>query len=131
MGVGDLLVSETTLFIKIESTDHHRGERGVVCLSFKQEKGGDSAGPSAGGTIGQWPWVSDEQSEEAPTPCVPLAHPTLLGMTVSTPRQGDIWRHTCVTDGLGSMRTRGNRLGNSRPAHQFLWWMECPEKDTS
>ena len=56
----------------------------MVCLSLKWEKGRDSAGPSAGGSIGQWPWVMNSQRKK-PTPCVPLAHPTLPGMTVSTP----------------------------------------------
>ena len=85
----------------------------MVCLSLKQEKGGDSAGPSAGGTIGQWPWVSDEQSEEAAHSLRPLGPPNTAGHDcVHSLGRGDIWRHTCVTDGLGSMRTRGNRLGN-------------------
>lgn len=71
--------------------------------------------------------MSDEQqSEEAAHSCVPLAHPTLPGMTVST-GQGD----TRVTDGfVGSRGTSGNRLGNpGLLTNSHGGWR--PEKDTS
>ena len=51
----------------------------MVCLSLKWEKGGDSAGPSAGGSIGQWPWVGDEQSEEEAHPMRPPGPPNTAG----------------------------------------------------
>lgn len=89
-----------------------RGE-GCGLSVLKVGEGWRLAGPSAGGSIGQWPWVSDEQSEEAahslhpPGPPKPAGHDCVHALG-----RGDIWRHTYVTNGLGSLRTRGNRLGN-------------------